>query len=419
MAYTMEARMAALAVARQCRSLREAERRTGISKESLRRWAKGAAAGQLAGVYTGHVSYDKEADVTGVDARLPQGDEAPESGFEGTPEEQIRQLRLENDILRGMVEVLKGASLGQLSNREKASLIEWLRRETDHPLKDLTAFLRISRSSYDYQRKAMARGDRYGWLRPLVAEEFWAEDGVRGYRVVTARLRAREEPVVVSEKVVRAIMREEGLSVRRKKGKRYSSYAGEPSEAPDNLPLNGDGTHDFRAGAPNEKWVSDITEFKLPDAPKVYLSPVIDLFDGKPVGWAVSGSPDAELANSSLLMACSQLREGEHPFCHTDRGIQYFWEGWAGICERHGVARSMSRKGHSPDNAACEGFFGRLKNEFFYGRDWRGVTQGEFMSRLDGWLRRYSTHRIKYFKEGGRTVYDTIDNRRRRLGLAV
>lgn len=80
------------------------------------------------------------------------------------------------------------------------------------------------------------------------------------------------------------------------------------------------------------------------------------------MGWATSSSPDAELANSSLLMACSQLRRGEHPFCHTDRGIQYFWGGWIAICEEHGIARSMSRKGHSPDNAACEGFFGRLKN---------------------------------------------------------
>ena len=419
MAYTIETRMTALEAVKRCRSFREAERETGISRETLRSWASAEERGRLAGVYTGHVGYGKEADVTGVDARLPQGDEAPESGFEGTPEEQIRQLRLENDILRGMVEVLKGASLGQLTNREKTVLIEWLRRETDHPLKDLTAFLRISKSSYEYQRAAIARGDKYAWLRPLVAEEFWAEDGARGYRVVTLRLRMREKPVVVSEKVVRGVMREDGLMVRRKGGKRYSSYAGEPSEAPGNLPLNGDGTHDFRAGAPNEKWVSDITEFKLPDAPKVYLSPVIDLFDGKPVGWAMSCRPDAELANSSLLMACSQLRRGERPFCHTDRGIQYFWEGWAKICEEHGVARSMSRKGHSPDNAACEGFFGNLKNEFFYGRDWRGVTQQEFIGMLDRWLRRYSTHRIKYFREDGKTVYDTIDNRRRRLGLAA
>ena len=420
MAYTIDARTRALEAASRCGSLREAARVTGISHETIRRWAAAGGRGRLAGVYTGHVGYGKEVDVTGVDERLPKGDEAPESGFEGTPEEQIRQLRLENDILRGMVEVLKGADLGHLTNREKTVLIEWLRRETDHPLRELTDSLRISKSSYEYQRAAIARGDKHAWLRPLVAEEFWAEDGVRGYRVVTHRLRMREEPVVVSEKVVRAVMREDGPAVRCKAGpKKYCSYAGETDERPENIPLNEDGTHDFRADAPNEKWASDITEFKLPDAPKVYLTPVIDLFDGRPVGWAISVSPDAELANSSLLAACAQLRPGQHPFCHTDGGCHYRWPGWKGICASHGIARSMSRKGCSPDNAACEGFFGNLKNEFFYGRDWRGVSQDEFIEMLDGWLRRYSTDRIKYFKEEGGTVCDTIDGRRRRLGYAA
>ena len=68
---------------------------------------------------------------------------------------------------------------------------------------------------------------------------------------------------------------------------------------------------------------------------------------------------------------------------------------------------------------ACEGFFGTLKNEFFFGCDWKGVTYEEFAERLDAWLRRYSTERIKYFKEDGKTVYDTIDNRRKRLGFAA
>lgn len=290
-------------------------------------------------------------------------------------DEIIRRLRLENDILRGLHEVLKGRALSSLTNRQKTLLIEWLRAKTDHPLKELIAFLRISKSSYNYQRKALAKGDKYAWLRPLVIKEFWAENAARGYRVITWRLRQRKEPVIVSEKVVRRIMVEENLQVRRKKTKKYNSYAGEAGERPANMPLQADGTHDFGADAPNKKWVSDITEFKLPDdSRRVYLSPVIDLFDGKPVGWAISPHPDAALANASLLAACAQKRPWERPFCHTDSGIHYFWGGWIAICEEHGVVRSMSRKGCSPDNAACEGFFGILKNEFFYGHDWKGVT---------------------------------------------
>ena len=184
--------------------------------------------------------------------------------------------------------------------------------------------------------------------------------------------------------------------------------------------MRADGTHDFSAGRPNEAWVSDVTEFRLPDdGRKVYLSPVVDLFDGKPVGWAVGTSPDARLTESSLEMACATLGEGEAPVAHTDRGCHYRWPGWKAICGRHGLARSMSRKGTSPDNAACEGFFGNLKNEFFHGRDWSGWTAEAFMELLDGWMAAYSTVRLKAFREGGRTVYDTIDNRRRRLGLAA
>lgn len=383
------------------------------SRMSVWRWVNGCHDGPGAKAPASERRIVKLPEVEGGGPIYPDVD--PED-----KDEVIRRLRLENDILRGMQEVLKGRAPSSLTNREKTLLIEWLRANTDHPLRELTAFLRISRSSYSYQRGAIAAGDKYGWLRPLVAEEFRAEDGARGYRVVTWRLRQREEPVVVSEKVVRRIMAEENLQVRRQKEKRYSSYAGEAGERPGNFPLLEDGTHDFSADAPNQKWVSDITEFKLPDDPrKAYLSPVVDLFDGKPVGWAISPHPDAALTNGSLLAACAQKLPWQHPFCHTDGGIHYFWPSWAKLCEEHGVVRSMSRKGCSPDNAACEGFFGILKNEFFYGRDWRGVTYEEFASRLDAWMRRYSTDRIKYFKEDGRTVYDTIDNRRRRLGFAA
>ena len=79
----------------------------------------------------------------------------------------------------------------------------------------------------------------------------------------------------------------------------------------------------------------------------------------------------------------------------------------------------MSRRGHSPDNAAAEGFFGRLKVEFFRGRDWSGWTAEEFMGALSGYVRWYQEGRLKSFVEGGRTESDTIAGRRGRLGLAA
>lgn len=155
-------------------------------------------------------------------------------------------------------------------------------------------------------------------------------------------------------------------------------------------------SREFHADAPNALWLTDITEFKLPDdSRKVYLSPVLDCFDGALASWSIGTSPDAELANSSLEKACGRLKPGERPVCHGDRGSHYRWPGWLSVCERHGITRSMSKKGCSPDNSACEGLFGRLKNEFFYYRDWKGVGADEFMERLDEWLCYYNDGRVK------------------------
>lgn len=93
--------------------------------------------------------------------------------------------------------------------------------------------------------------------------------------------------------------------------------------------------------------------------------------------------------------AIATLPEGEHPVCHNDCGRRYRWPGWVERCEGAGITRSMSKKGRSPDNSACEGFFGRLENGFFYGRDWKGVTFEELSRLLDGYIEFYNEGRIK------------------------
>ncbi len=175
----------------------------------------------------------------------------------------------------------------------------------------------------------------------------------------------------------------------------YGSYAGESGADAPNLPLRSDGTHRFDAPAPNLLWVTDITEFRLPSGEKVYLSPVIDCYDGRPAAWSIGPRPTAGLANSSLEAACATLGEGERPVVHTDRGSRYRWPGWVAVCGRFGLVRSMSRKGTSPDNARAEGFFGTLKREFFHGRDWAGWTGEAFMAELDAWLRWFNRGRAR------------------------
>ena len=144
----------------------------------------------------------------------------------------------------------------------------------------------------------------------------------------------------------------------------------------------------------NEKWLTDITEFAIP-AGKVYLSPIVDCFDGLLVTWNISTSPDALLVNSMLDDAAKLLSVGEKPIIHSDRGVHYRWPGWIDRMKKNGFIRSMSKKGCSPDNSACEGVFGRIKNEMFYNADWSGVNISEFIGILNDYLYWYNEKRIK------------------------
>jgi putative transposase len=194
----------------------------------------------------------------------------------------------------------------------------------------------------------------------------------------------------LSEKVILRLMKQESLQVTAIKKRRYGSYLGEISPAADNV-IN----RDFQARVPNEKWLTDLTEFHIP-AGKVYLSPMIDCFDGLVVSWTLGTRPDAELSNAMLDTAIESVTSSEsRPVVHSDRGAHYRWPGWITRMNSAKLTRSMSRKGCSTDNAACEGFFGRLKSELFYPRDWQGVTIEQFIRTVDAYIRWYNEERIK------------------------
>jgi transposase InsO family protein len=184
-------------------------------------------------------------------------------------------------------------------------------------------------------------------------------------------------------------MKQESLVVKFKKKKKYSSYKGEISPAVENIL-----ERDFHADLPNQKWLTDITEFAFP-AGKVYLSPIVDCFDGALVSWTIGTNPNANLVNSMLDRAIDTLQDGEQPIVHSDRGCHYRWNKWIKKMNDAGLIRSMSKKGFSPDNSACEGFFGRLKNEMFYCVDWTGITVKEFIKELNEYLEWYNNKRIK------------------------
>ena len=154
-----------------------------------------------------------------------------------------------------------------------------------------------------------------------------------------------------AEKVVRRLMSEASLVAHSsRKRRKYNSYSGEISPAFENV-IN----RNFRASSPNEKWLTDISEFHIP-AGKVYLSPIVDCFEGLIVSWRLGTRPTGDLVNNMLDSAVSKLAKNERPIVHSDRGVHYRWPGWIERVEQFGLTCSMSRKGCSPDNAACEAF---------------------------------------------------------------
>ncbi len=301
---------------------------------------------------------------------------------------QLQDMQMEIDILRETIDVLKkgpGIDRTALKNREKAAIIDALKNK--YSLPKLLLGLRISKSSYYYHQKVIRQADKYAFARSRIREIFEENHCCYGYRRIYHSL--KREGFRLSEKVIRRLMKESGLYVMTKKKKAYSSYRGEITPAvPNVLQRN------FHASKPNEKWLTDITEFAIP-AGKIYFSPMIDCFDGMPICWSVGTAPDASLVNGMLDEAISQLKEDEHPIIHTDRGCHYRWPGWINRMNAALLTRSMSKKGCSPDNSACEGFFGRMKNEMFYGLSWANVSIDDFIRRVDDYMTWYREKRIK------------------------
>lgn len=331
---------------------------------------------------------------------------------------QLGKVRLEPGVRQATLEMVKkdqGADPEPLTNEEKAAMVEALRAE--YRLCEVLPVAGTAKSSCEYARSAQAKGEAEGRAaaRKAVIGASGAGGGTYGHRRAPAQVDADAgDGAAIGEWTVRDIMRDEGLVARAaRKRRRYSSYEGEISEAPTNLLRDDRGRHHFRSNKPNELWTTDVAEFRIP-AGKAYLSPIVDCSGGMPLSWSISTSPDAGMANSSLLGACRWLGEGDHPKIHSDRGRHYRWPGWIGICDENGLARSMSRKGCSPDDARCEGFFGRLKIEFFHGCDWAEVTIEKFMDMLDAYLRWYGDVRIK-----GDLDYRSPMQYRRDLGLAA
>ncbi|HAV9390533.1 IS3 family transposase, partial [Escherichia coli] len=265
---------------------------------------------------------------------------------------------------------------------EKTKVIRSLR--CGHCQSDLLKAAGLARSTLYYQLSLQKGKDKYADVKQLIASIFHEHRGCYGYRRIHCELQKRG--LKFSGKTVRKLMQQLGLKspVRLKK---YRSYRGNMGLAAENILQR-----QFKAEAPCEKWVTDITEFRA-GGQKLYLSPILDLFNGEIVAWETASRPTEELVKRMLNKGLESLAEGEKPLLHSDQGWHYRIKSYQSALADKGLVQSMSRKGNCLDNAVMENFFGHLKEEMYYRRDYRSVEELE--NAVNEYITYWNQKRIK------------------------
>jgi putative transposase len=257
------------------------------------------------------------------------------------------------------------------------------------PLADLLKLAGLARSTFYYRQQVAEVGDKHQELKRHIKTIFARHKGRYGYRRVTAAIRNLGH--VVNHKTVQRQMGQLGLKsmVRPKK---YRSYKGEIGQAAGNTLQRR-----FHAEEPHQKWVTDVTEFNVAGE-KLYLSPVMDLYNGEIIAFETARRPKFELVSRMLKKALSKLKADEKPMLHSDQGWQYRMPPYQRMLQRHGLKQSMSRKGNCLDNAAMESFFAVLKSELFYLQRFNSVE--ELQRGIKKYIQYYNHDRIKLKLKG-------------------
>ena len=226
-------------------------------------------------------------------------------------------------------------------------------------------------------------------MKGQIGTLFARHKGRYGYRRVTAAI--RQLGTKVNHKTVQNLMGKLGLKslVRPKK---YRSYKGEVGHAAPHVLQRR-----FAATCINQKWVTDVTEFNVAGE-KLYLSPVMDLYNGEIVAFETAKRPEFSMVGAMLKKALAKLKSSDQPILHSDQGWQYRMPAYQRALREKSVVQSMSRKGNCLDNAAMESFFAVLKSEFFYLNKFSSVD--ELQTGLKKYIHYYNHERIKMKLKG-------------------
>lgn len=258
-----------------------------------------------------------------------------------------------------------------------------------HRLELLLLVAGLPRSTYYYQLKSQTASDRHAALKKRIQCIYKRHRGRYGYRRITLEL--RQGGARVNHKTVQTLMQQQALKAR-VRIKKYRAYRGEGNAAIPNLLQR-----QFHAERPNQKWVTDVTEFNI-RGEKLFLSPVLDLYNGEIVAYQTARRPCFKLVSGMLHKALTKLPCEDKPLLHSDQGWQYQMSAYQRVLRDRGLTQSMSRKGNCLDNATMESFFGTLKSELFHLTRFTSIEQ--LQQALKGYIYYYNHKRIRIKLKG-------------------
>lgn len=258
----------------------------------------------------------------------------------------------------------------------------------------------MARSTFYYYKKQLENPDKYSRQKKAISTIFHTHKGRYGYRRICVEM--RNKGFIINHKTVLKLMNELGIksSVRKK---RYRSYKGEVGTIADNIIAR-----NFKTEKPNQKWATDVTEFALFGA-KLYLSPIIDLYNGEIISFNLAHHPTLEQTMDMLKKAFKKIPDNTNLILHSDQGWQYQHKNYQYCLKQKGIIQSMSRKGNCLDNAVIENFFGHLKSELLYLQKFDSMEH--FKKELEEYIDYYNNDRIKLNLKGMSPVqYRTHSN---------
>ena len=255
-------------------------------------------------------------------------------------------------------------------------------------MRELLKLAEMARSTfYYYLKKYKSNHDKYHKIKKEIFNIFNENKGRYGYRRITLELKNRG--FNINHKTVSKLMNILGIKSIQRPKIRYNSYQGSIGKIANNLLKR-----DFKADKPNQKWVTDVTEFKVHDR-KLYLSPIIDLFNGEIISYNLSKHPTFQQITDMLEKAFIKIKNNTNLILHSDQGWQYQMKIYQNMLKEKGIKQSMSRKGNCLDNSCAENFFGILKSELFYPKEKEYKNIEELEKDIKEYIEYYNNSRIK------------------------